>query len=488
MDLKGEVLHKIPSTVTDNSELTVLRRQLLQISQKHYQALWADHGPMWQALRGKFSGQQQFEILRPDIKAIHQPDAENSEDYQAFTKRSDFEAEKYRLTASAMDLRKDKKTPIFAYQVLAKIYAGQVDDFSLLNEAYGLAFTALTNSSEEFNMHYTPYHVHNGVITTINKALEQEAHKGNPESNRWKALVTLTSATTTLNKDINPDRGDNTYPINSITTIYSWLENLREPLHHLRSADCKALTDHVQSFYEQSHEEVFKYLYFKKDQQRALANYFGLSLPAKGLNYREFLAKIDDPRFQQTLAPHKKQLATAIHKFAHGQLNHVGFQAEIIKLRNLRPSSFLNRFANYIIAIFTPGRGKFSALYKLYNDTFFLENNIHPQFKKVREAHRRELAREEVNSEHPSTTYTSVLSRLSSEPKLSAPKPTPVSNNNPKDPETQSKAQTQPATRISKEQLTTALIELRKHQSKALVRAHLQKEIAESENQMITVF
>lgn len=484
MDSKDTPLQQILSTKPDNSDLTVLRRQLLQISQKHYYALWSDKGPMSQALRGKFTGKQQFEALRPDIKAIHQPDAENSEDY----KDGNFEAQKYDLTASAMELRKDKKTPIFAYQLLSNIYAGQVDDFRLFNEAYGLAFSSIDDTYEGFSIHYTPYHVHNGVITTINNAYEKDDQKDLPESQRWQALVTLMNATTTLNKNINPDRADNTYPINSITTIYSWLENLREPLQQLNAqTDCTGLSHHVQSQYEQSYEEVFKYLYFKKDQQRALANYFGLSLPAKGLNYREFLTNIGNMRSQLTLEPHKKQLAAAIHDFAQGRLNHIGFQAEIIKIRNLRPSSFLNRFVNYILAIFTPGMGRFSALNKLYNDTFFVENTIHPQFKKVRAECDKELAREEVDSNQPSPTYISVLSRLSAEQKSVTPKSDAVLAP-PKGLGTQTKAQSQTVQPISKAVLTQALIAVRKHQTKAMVKAHLEKEIAEPTRNVVAVF
>lgn len=482
MDSKGTPLQLIPSTKLDNSDLAVLRRRLLLISQKHYQTLWADTGPMAQALRGKFTGKAQFETLRPDIKAIHQPGAENSEDY----KDSDFEVQKYNLTASAMELRKDIKTPTFAYNLLSKIYAGQVDDFRLFNEAYGLAFTSIDDSSEGFSIHDTPYHVHNGVITTINNAYEKDDQKERPEAQRWEALVTLTNATTTLNKNINPDRGDNTYPINSINTIYSWLENLREPLEPLNAqANCAALTHHIQSLYEQSYEEVFKYLYFKKDQQRALANYFGFSLPAKGLNYQEFLRKIGETKNRLLLAPHKKELAAAIIDFAQGRLNHIGFQAEIIKLRNLRPSSFLNRFLNYIIAVFTPGKGKLSTLNKRYNDTLFIENNIHPQFKKARAECDKELALEEFNSKQPSPTFARVLSRLSGEQKSSA-KPTPAVDNHSKGGEAKSKAQTPP--RIPKEQLTKALIEVRKKESKALVKAHLEKEIAQPTSQVISVY
>jgi hypothetical protein len=471
-------------------DLTILRRRLKDISEKHYKDLWAENGPMWTALKGKFTGQQKFEEFNPEIKRLTQegtpseqftqfilafleanirglplrlsysnkseitplndlltyvldslmammedcrsnkstrfltsdqenelrnyyyeikkslPATKNPDDkipdetihhvqIQYLTKmlnlmtnkqREDFylalqsnrpelfkayrhEGVKSSSFRSVFELRPDEKLD-FAFDQLARLFRGEVDDFSLFNEAYGLATQPVIAGTQKSYI----TNVNNGVIVDIrNKFFQPEDLERSSENHRWEALWALTMATTAYNGHVSPDRGQNTYVVNDLSIIYSWLENTLEPLLFLRPhEDCKKLVEHITSLYEKSFDEVFRCLYFTTNQQHSLAEYLSLE-PMKKRNYFPKLKKGEETPL------YKRRLAAVLEKFENQELTSDALENQLQKLSvQFRPKSLLVRFWHLLVAAVTPGFGNFAALEQQYDDMENLDKTKDP--------------------------------------------------------------------------------------------------------------
>lgn len=450
-------------------DLTKLRHKLKAISERHYRSLWAENGPLWQALHNQYMGKEKFQAFRPDIhlmqkkgnaaqalkyfiqaffeqhirglplnlsaierteltginhllahvvtqllqKVDHLPSKASLDTkvnclQRLLAQMSDSEWEtfysnlkdkypdllrhynhkriRHLNTQSAIPLLPyDESTEQhFAYEQLAKLYRGDIDDFSLFNEAYGMADSTIDR--ETLSSHDTPYTVNNSVIQEVLKKFPNPRdNRVNSDFHRWDAYTQLTHQFTSYLKAIGPREGVNL--IQSVNDILMCLEATQSPVLFLSShKNCDGLTQRMKDFYNESYDEVYRHLYFSQNHyQNALARFLGINLPIKGLSQVDFISEVGKKLVPPTNAPpYKQQLASIIHAYGIGKLNHFEFQGELKLLASAhRPKSFWSRLGHYILTFFTQGYRQFSALRQQYRDINYLNQVIRNGFKTI---------------------------------------------------------------------------------------------------------
>lgn len=450
------------SNIGYHNDLLVLRSALASVSQEHYDAFWAENGPMWEALHGQFRVKELFATLPQETVAKIDSDSTN--------------------------------------QNLIEVRDGNIDDFSLLNRAYGLLNTS--NTSDDTTTGYRQY---NNIIEATLEKLRSSSHfnisNQFSEFYRWNAMYRLTIELNSYNQSIQPEskglQGSNTAesekfqpletecnPYQSITDIYTVLENIRSPLNMLRRQfNYQGILTSISSFYETSQDRIYQYLFFsvhfkrtqildlikslipisqkltpqekslKKslekfqsgltnettfkaelralsvqynwyelntklleidampDNQKALADLLEIQLPKNGLSYTEFLKQVEIKANPQSNLPlHKRNVAMQVTRFAKGELTHTQFlgQLKIISM-NFRPNGFWTRLGHYLgalivsIATLDFNFTRFSTLKTQYDDIYHLNKSIRKNYKESAAKRDSDLAILSVNDVLPMT-------------------------------------------------------------------------------------